>query len=464
MPWGGCDVNHVLVLSIFGLVLVLFDLLGRWQRRIDRAERERVLAEVRDAEHRGTNRPIAQYPQIDIQRCIGCGSCVAACPEAGVLGIVDGVARVIHGARCIGHARCADVCPVHAIVVGLGDVSSRTDLPLLTDTLETSVPGVRIAGELGGMALIRIAVEQGTRAMAEFGKELRARPGRRADTFDVVIVGAGPAGFAAMLQAKVEGLRVAAIDRDDLGGTVRKYPRRKLTLTGPLVLPLHGRVERDEFLKEELIEFWHGLANRHSLQVHAGYELVGLEGAIDDFTVRTSRGAIRARRVLLCLGRRGTPRQLGVPGEQLEKVLYQLVDAATVEGERILVVGGGDSAIEAATALANQRGNQVTLSYRREEFFRLKARNEERIREYIAAGRVRAVFGSTVERIEEGSAILRIAVPGGERSVRLENDAVYIFAGGVPPYPLLERIGVRFGGPGAPGVPAEEALAGGGAR
>jgi len=457
-------VNFPLVLGILALVLVLLDLLGRWQRGIDRSVRERVLAEVRAAEERGTHRPIAQHPQIDVQRCIGCGSCVEACPEAGVLGIVDGVARVIHGARCIGHARCADVCPVHAIVVGLGDISARTDLPLLSPTFETTVPGVKIAGELGGMALIRIATEQGARAMAEFAREIRATPLRRADTFDVLIVGAGPAGFAAMLQAKQEGLRVAAIDRDDLGGTVRKYPRRKLTLTGPLVLPIHGRVDREEFLKEELIEFWEAIATRHGLQVHSGFELTGLDGGIDDFTARTTRGAIRARRILLALGRRGTPRKLGVPGEELEKVLYQLVDAATVQNERVLVVGGGDSAIEAATALANQRGNQVTLSYRREDFFRLKSRNEKRVREYLATGRLRVLFSSALERIEPGSVNLRIATPAGERSAAIENDSVYIFAGGEPPTALLERIGVRFGGEGAPGTSAEPALEAGAVR
>jgi thioredoxin reductase len=194
--------------------------------------------------------------------------------------------------------------------------------------------------------------------------------------------------------------------------------------------------------------------------VHSGYELTGLDGAIDDFTVRTTRGAIRARRVLLCLGRRGTPRKLGVPGEEQEKVLYQLVDAATVKGERILIVGGGDSAIEAATALANQRGNQVVISYRRTEFFRLKERNEARIRDYIASQRVRALFQSTVERIEPDAVVLRLAVPGGERAVRIENDSVYIFAGGEPPKPLLDRIGIRFGGSGEAGTTVEAVTAG----
>ncbi len=460
-PSGGHLVNLFLVLIIFVLLFILLDGIGRWQRLIDREQGERILAEVRRAEDRGTHRAIAQHPLIDTQRCIGCGSCVVACPEAGVLGLVDGIARVIHGARCIGHARCAEVCPVNAIVVGLGDVSSRTDLPLLDDTLQSTVPGIRIAGELGGMALIRIAVEQGTRAIAEIAAELRGRPAAKSDTFDVLIVGAGPAGFAATLQAKKEGLRVATIDRDDLGGTVRKYPRRKLTLTGPLVLPLHGPVDREEFLKEELIAFWEQLAAQHRLKITTGLELVSIEGALDDFTAKTTKGAIRARRILLCLGRRGTPRRLGVPGEDLEKVLYQLVDASTIRSERILIVGGGDSAVEAATALANQRGNLVTLSYRRDDFFRLKERNERRIREYIASGKVRSILGSAVERIDPESVLLRVTAKSGDHALTIENDAVYVFAGGEPPYGLLTRMGIRFGGSGGSETSVEPALVAG---
>jgi thioredoxin reductase (NADPH) len=434
-------VNLVLVLSILAIVLVLLDLLGRWQRGIDGVERERILAEVREAEHRGTDRPIAQHPQIDVQRCIGCGSCVEACPESGVLGIVDGVARVIHGARCIGHARCADVCPVNAIVVGLGDVSARSDLPLLSPTLETTVPGVKIAGELGGMGLIRIATEQGARAMAEFAKELRAAPFRRADTFDVLVVGTGPAGFAALLQAKQEGLRAAAIDRDDLGGTVRKYPRRKLTLTGPLVLPIHGRVDREEFLKEELIEFWQGLAARHGLQIHSGLELTGLTGAIDDFTARTTRGSIRARRILLALGRRGTPRKLGVPGEELEKVLYQLVDAATVHDEKILVVGGGDSAIESAVMLAEEADTIVTLSYRSAAFNRAKRKNRQRLEEATASGRLTVLLESTVTRVDADADAVELEQRG--KTLRIRNDAVIVNAGGILPTPFLKELGIE---------------------
>ena len=455
----GCHVNLALVLGAFALLIVFLDAIGRWQRTVEDVEGERIIAEVRLAEDRGTNQAIAQHPIIDVQKCIGCASCVKACPEAGVLGIVDGVARVIHGSRCIGHARCEEVCPVQAIVVGLGDVSTRNDLPLLDAAFETSVPGIRIAGELGGMALIRIAVDQGTRAMQAFAQELRAHPIPSSDTFDVLIVGAGPAGFAATLQGKAEGLRVATIDRDDLGGTIRKYPRRKLTLTGKLTLPIHGTIEREEFLKEELIALFEQIAHRQRLKLSSGLELTALEGTKDAFVATTTKGSIRARRVLLCLGRRGIPRRLGVPGEDAEKVLYQLIDASSIEEERILVVGGGDSAIEAALALAEQRDNVVTLSYRRDAFFRLKARNAEKIEEAIAAGKVRVLLPSTVESIEPKSVTLAIEVGGIRQKVVIENDSVYVLAGGEPPYALLARTGIEFGGTGQPG-PVDEARTG----
>jgi len=450
--------NLIFVIPCFFLLVVLLALLGRWQERISRAHDERVRADIREAEERGTRRPLAQHPQIDAQSCIGCGSCIAACPEEGVLGLVDGIARVVHGARCIGHGRCAVACPVAAIQVGLGELARSPNLPILSPRFETTVPGMFVAGELGGFALIRVAVEQGTRAIEEIAREIgpRGGPRRMGDAVDVLIAGAGPAGLAASLKAVELGLSHLTIDQDDVGGTVRKYPRRKLTLTGPLEMPLHGRVKQEEFLKEELIEFWEKLIRNHGLRVRTGVRLVGIEGSPNAFVARTSAGPIAARRVVLALGRRGTPRRLDAPGEEQEKVLYQLLDAATYTGERILVVGGGDSAVEAATALGSQPGNVVTLSYRRSEFFRLKARNDERLRRFVKEGKVQTVLGSNVLRIDPGAVTLACGGAGGETTLTLKNDFVFVFAGGEPPYPLLRGMGVKFNGDEAPLAKEEE--------
>ena len=191
-----------------------------------------------------------------------------------------------------------------------------------------------------------------------------------------------------------------------------------------------------------MVEFWTDCLDRHGADVRAGVSFQGLRREGETFEVESSDGPIRCRHVLLALGRRGTPRQLGVPGEQDERVLYQLVDATTYRSLRLLVVGGGDSAIEAALALASQPGNQVTLSYRKSAFFRAKKRNLDRVASFAQEGRIDVVFSSTVASIGTDTADLKLE----DDSVRVvQADYLFVFAGGNPPYPLLEKIGVGMG-------------------
>ncbi len=429
---------------VVGCIVLLLVCLGIWQRRIDRRETLRVVREIRDAKTSGTARAIAQHPQIDPIACIGCASCVTACPESGVLGVIDGIARVIHGSRCIGHAKCEEECPVGALRVGLGDTSAREDIPTLGDDLQTTVPGLFIAGELGGIALIRHAIDQGRRAADAAALRARTHPAD-SSLLDLIIVGSGPAGISASLRALELGLRFRTIDRDDLGGTVRKYPRRKLTLVQSVDLPLHGKIKGREYRKEELIELWEKVVAEHNLPITAGISLLGGRSEGDTVVAETSAGEMRARSLILALGRRGTPRTLGVPGEDHEKVQYRLIDAASYSGNHILVVGGGDSAIEAATALANQPGNRVTLSYRKDRFFRLKSRNAERLEEYRSQQRMRVIPRSDVEQIEPNRVILKLRTSVDEKRFQLENDYIFVFAGGEPPFPLLHRFGIGFG-------------------
>ena len=407
-----------------------------------------LLGQRREARERGALEARLEHPWIDRSRCIGCGSCVRACPEGGVLAVVHGQATIVQGSRCVGHGRCAEECPVGAIALTLGDRSLRNDLPALEADLQAvGRPGLWLAGEVTGYALIRTAVDHGRRAVQAAAARIReagALPPQMAEAVvdDLIIVGAGPAGLAASLEARRLGLRFRTLERDTLGGTVARYPRRKLLMTRELELPLGGCIEARGYRKEELIKLWQDLAAEYQLPIAEGVRVESIEAEQDGVSrVRTSAGDYRARNVVLALGRRGIPRSLGVPGEDRLKVSYSLIDAQAYIGRSLLVVGGGDSAIEAALGLAAQDGNEVHLSYRREAFFRLRSRNELRILEAIGEGKVQAHFGSELLAIGEHSVRLR-AADGTESE--LANDEVFLLLGGEPPFAMLAHAGVSF--------------------
>ncbi len=415
-------------------------------RRAELARTRAALDARAKAKASGSHRARLQYPHIDLSRCLGCGTCVAACPEDGVLELAHGQAIVAHGARCVGHGRCAAECPVGAISVTLGDLADRRDIPALTPSFEsTRVRGLFLAGEVTGYALIRTAIAHGTAVADEVARRVGSRERSapvRDEVYDLCVVGAGPAGLACSLQAKSRGLRFVTLEQAELGGTVAQYPRRKLVMTQPVTLPLHGRLSRTSYSKEELMALWGEVSAAHALPIETGAVFQRLEPRADGvIAVHTKQRCYLARNVCLALGRRGTPRKLGVPGEELPKVAYSLLDAHSYVGRRILVVGGGDSAIEAALGLAEQPGNQVCLSYRKSSFSRLRARNEARLMQARQAGELEVILESEVTRIEPE--LVHLTVRENEERV-LANDEVFVFAGGVAPQELLEASGVSF--------------------
>ena len=389
--------------------------------------------QLQEAVESGLGEPVSLHPVIDPNRCIGSSSCVSACPESAI-GVIHGKAQLVNPSACIGHGACAASCPFDAIKLVFGTERRGIDIPSVKPNFETNVPGIFIAGELGGMGLIRKAVEQGRQAIGSI-KGL-ARGGR---DYDAVIVGAGPAGIAAGLGAIQHKLKYVVLEQEEsLGGTVYHYPRNKVAMTAPVQLPLIGKMKFNEVSKEALLDFWQGVVRKTGLKVRFNERMEAIERAGGGFVVKTTRGAYNARAVLLAVGRRGTPRKLEVPGEELPKVVYRLVDAEQYRGQRVLVVGGGDSALEAALALAEQPGTKVALSYRGDAFNRVKPKNRERLE--AAGKRIQVLLGSTVERIGAREVALRL----GERSMSLPNDAVVVSAGGVLPTDLLKAIGIEF--------------------
>jgi len=403
-------------------------------------------ARAREAAEKGklfSEGPKAQHPHIDNNYCIGCATCTSVCPEGDVLAMIGGKAVIVNGHKCIGHGLCADACPVGAIKMVMASPGMAADMPVLTPDFETTIPGMFIVGELGGLALIKNAVNQGRDCMDTITTRLKANSiPPMPDVYDVMIVGAGPAGISASLRAIENKLKYITLERDEVGGTVAKYPRQKLVMTSPVEFPMYGKFKKMQLSKENLLAFWDMVLNRSDFNVSTGEKVEDIQKGQDRiFTVTTATNQYRTRTVVLALGRAGDPRKLGVKGEELPKVMYRLIEADHYINKKILVIGGGDSAVEAAMGLANQKGNQVTLSYRSERFSRIKERNAKRIEECMKSGKVKVLFNSNPVEFKPESVILEIA---GQQQ-EIPNDFVWIFAGGTPPTAFLKKVGIGFG-------------------
>ncbi|MDH4089214.1 MAG: NAD(P)-binding domain-containing protein [Cyclobacteriaceae bacterium] len=394
------------------------------------------------AKAEGLFEPVSLHPYIDLNTCIGSAACISDCPEKDILGLIDGKATVINASNCVGHGACFHACPVEAISLRIGTEARGVDLPHVNENFETNVSGIYIAGELGGMGLIKNSVEQGQQAV-EYMVKRKKKAGQ--DALDIVIIGAGPAGISASLAAKKHGLTSITLEQDSLGGTVYTFPRAKVVMTSPMNLPLFGKVKLTDTSKDELLGIWKKVISENSLRIKENTKVKDIlpmqNGA---FKVVTAGGdQYISNNVLLAIGRRGSPRKLGIKGEDLPKVAYRLIESERISNKKIIVVGGGDSAVESALLLKDR--NEVILSYRKDKFSRLKPKNKHNVERAVADHSLKMMFNSDLVSVDSKSVSMNV---DGENKV-LENDLVYIFAGGEMPTEFLQKAGIeiskRFG-------------------
>ena len=429
---------------VYGVVLLLCLATIFFYLHKQRRNSKEILKKVAVAKEDGLFEPISLHPYINLNTCIGSAACVADCPEKDILGIVDGKATVINTSNCVGHGACFHACPVEAISLRIGTETRGVDLPHVNQNFETNVKGIFIAGELGGMGLIKNSVEQGQQAIENM---VKLKKPSRENVIDVVIIGAGPAGISATLAAKKNKLSSVTLEQDSLGGTVFTFPRSKLVMTSPMDLPLYGKVKLFDTSKDELLELWNKVITEHDLKINENTKVETITPLQDDtFKVVTNTGKeYISNYVLLAIGRRGSPRKLNVPGEDSQKVSYRLLEPERISGKKILIVGGGDSAVESAMLL--MENNEVILSYRKDKFARIKPKNRESITEAIDSNSIEAIFNSNLKSINDKSIIIK--VDNEENARTIENDLVYIFAGGEMPTSFLQKAGVeitkRFG-------------------
>lgn len=404
-------------------------------------ESKTVDEKIRIAKEEGLYEPVSLHPVVDPDSCIGSGACVLACPEEDIIGIKNGKATVINASRCVGHGACFHACPTRAISLCIGTEKRGVDLPHVNELFESNVRGIYIAGEIGGMGLIKNAVEQGKQAVENIARSLDKSV---KEMYDLIIIGAGPAGISASLAAKNHNLKSLTLEQDSLGGTVFTFPRSKIVMTSPMNLPLYGRVKLKETSKEKLLDLWNEILTKNSIKINEYKKADKIVPKDGGFTVYTKDGDnFHTQKILLAIGRRGSPRKLNIPGENLPKVAYRLLEPELYKEKYILVVGGGDSAVESALLLAEH--NNVTLSYRKDKFPRLKQKNKEKFNDALKSEKINLLLNSNLTEINEEYVIIRLE----DKNLELKNDLVYIFAGGELPVDFLKNAGIeitqRFG-------------------
>jgi thioredoxin reductase (NADPH) len=424
---------------VYGGVLVFCALVIFFYLRKHKKTSIETVKKVEIAKEEGLHEPVSLHPYIDLNTCIGSAACVAECPEKDIIGIVDGKATLINSSNCVGHGACFHACPVEAISLRIGTETRGIDLPHVNQNFETNMRGIYIAGELGGMGLIKNSVEQGQQAIESI---VKSKKYGKPNVFDVAIIGAGPAGISATLACKKNGLSYITLEQDSLGGTVYTFPRSKIVMTSPMELPLYGKVKLFDTSKDELLKIWTKVISEHDIKINENTKVEDIVPQKDDtfkLVIRDGREYLSSN-VLIAIGRRGSPRKLNIPGEDSEKVAYRLLEPELITGEDILVIGAGDSAIEASLLLKDQ--NRVTQLVRTETLTRCKPKNREKILAAAENKEVHLIYQSNLISIGKDYCIYKNDTEMDAREIK--NDKVFIFAGGELPISFLEKAGVQI--------------------
>jgi thioredoxin reductase len=421
---------------------------------------------------------------IDLDRCIGCDGCERACadrhgvarlqrkgPALGRLSFAvacrtctdhrcfdacgfDAISLLendevkIDNQKCVGCAACFSACPNNVITMQdkpFTGADFKERIPATDLDGRTNIPGLWLCGEATGTALIKLAINSGRKAVECISKEIGSDLGGDGDILDVIVAGAGPAGLSAALAAKELALDFKVFDKGHFAQTIQSYPRHKVVMAEPMHIPLFGNLWLKDTTKEELIQQWQAIIEKTGLEIQGNEPVKDLKrGADGIFDVTTEKGKYRARHVVLAVGTRGSPRKLGVEGEVAGRVYYQLTEPDEMRNKRVLIVGGGDSAVEGAMSLADVPGTTVTISYRKDSFGRIKPRNKTRLDAYERDGKVKVILESEVKMILAGEVLL--TTKNGMRSV--PNDVVFAMLGAEPPTKFFEKIGIKVIDPG----------------